>query len=89
MQKILRIGTSKFDSMIFKNLGRSDLKISSIGLGLGGNFGKYGDLQSIELIKTAVYLGINFFDTAEKIHDEIENILWPMDEDESCDRASL
>lgn len=51
--------------MIFKNLGNSDVKISPIGLGLGGNFGKGGDRESIQLVKAAVNSGINFFDTAE------------------------
>lgn len=51
--------------MIFKNLGNSDVKLSSIGLGLGGNFGKTGDPQSINLVRTAINLGVNFFDTAE------------------------
>lgn len=51
--------------MIFKNLGNSDVKISSVGLGLGGNFGKDGDLKSTDLIKSAFTEGINFFDTAE------------------------
>ena len=51
--------------MIFKNLGNSAVKISAIGMGLGGNFGKNSDLQSIDLIKTAVDNGTNFFDTAE------------------------
>lgn len=51
--------------MFFKNLGSSDVKISSVGLGLGGNFGKDGDLKSTDLIKSAFTEGINFFDTAE------------------------
>jgi transcriptional regulator with XRE-family HTH domain len=48
---------------------------------------EHGNLPySIKIVEKILF---NFFDTAEKIHDEIENILWPMDEDESCDRASL
>ncbi len=52
-----------------RNLGRSDLNISAIGLGCMGFSHAYGqplDRQSgIALLRTAVERGVTFFDTAE------------------------
>jgi aryl-alcohol dehydrogenase-like predicted oxidoreductase len=52
-----------------RNLGKSGLEVSALGLGcMGMSFG-YGPAadrqQSIELIRTAVERGVTFFDTAE------------------------
>jgi aryl-alcohol dehydrogenase-like predicted oxidoreductase len=52
-----------------RQLGRSGLEVSEIGLGcMGMSFG-YGMIadedQSIKLIRKAVELGVTFFDTAE------------------------
>src|SRR3954447_607448 len=57
------------DKMQKRNLGKSDLEVSAIGLGcMGLSFG-YGppvdEQAGIELIRAAVDLGVTFFDTAE------------------------
>ena len=50
--------------MQYRNLGKSGLKVSEIGLG-GSSFGReIGEEQSISLIHYAFHLGINFVDTA-------------------------
>jgi len=58
--------------MRYIKLGKSDLKVSVIGLGTG-QFGskawgygvRYGDQEIMRIIQRAVELGINVFDTAE------------------------
>src|ERR1044071_6366136 len=61
--------------MRYKNLGRTGLKVSSVGLGCG-NFGGIGSApaffgkgeteeQTVALMDAAWELGINFFDTAD------------------------
>src|SRR6185295_7797838 len=57
------------DTMQTRELGKSGLKVSAIGLGcMGMSFG-YGPPpdrnQMISLIRTAVERGVTFFDTAE------------------------
>src|SRR5467141_4027187 len=53
-----------------RNLGKSNLEVSAIGLGCMGmsfNYGPAGDKQEmISLIRAAVERGITFFDTAEE-----------------------
>lgn len=55
--------------MEYTTLGRTGLKVSVAGLGCGGN-SKIGqgagqsDAQSVALIRRAIDLGVNFFDTA-------------------------
>ncbi|MGN0181334.1 MAG: aldo/keto reductase [Candidatus Ornithomonoglobus sp.] len=55
--------------MQYKNLGDSSLKVSAIGLGCMGMTHAYGapsdESEMIQLIHTAVCMGITFFDTAE------------------------
>ncbi len=56
--------------MQFTTLGRTGLKVSVAGLGCGGNsrIGQgrgLSDAQSIDIVRAAHDLGINFFDTAE------------------------
>jgi len=56
--------------MIYKSLGKSAIKVSAIGLGTMGFGGRYQREEQaaescIHLIRTAVDLGLNFFDTAE------------------------
>jgi aryl-alcohol dehydrogenase-like predicted oxidoreductase len=52
-----------------RNLGNTDLKVSAIGLGCMGLSYGYGPAtakhEAINLIRTAVERGVNFFDTAE------------------------
>jgi aryl-alcohol dehydrogenase-like predicted oxidoreductase len=55
--------------MEYTRLGMTDLTISRIGFGgwaIGGHgYGKVDDKESIEAVKKALDLGINFFDTAD------------------------
>ena len=54
--------------MNFKKLGRSDLKVSAIGLGCWGMSGAYGKgnmAESVATVSEAVEKGINFIDTAD------------------------
>lgn len=54
--------------MKYKNLGKTDIKISEIGLGCMGMSEFYGatnENQSIDTIHHALSIGINFFDTAD------------------------
>lgn len=55
--------------MEYKKLGLTDLKISRIGFGcwaIGGHgYGNVTDDESIKAIRTALGLGVNFFDTAD------------------------
>jgi aryl-alcohol dehydrogenase-like predicted oxidoreductase len=52
----------------YKKLGKTDLSVSRIGFGcwaIGGHgYGRVDDKESIGAIKTAIDLGVNFFDTA-------------------------
>lgn len=54
--------------MEVKQLGKSNIKVSILGLGTwvfgGGGWGGADDKQSIATIKKALEIGINFFDTA-------------------------
>jgi aryl-alcohol dehydrogenase-like predicted oxidoreductase len=61
--------------MDFTTLGRTGLKVSIAGLGTGGpsRLGQKGGLstdQTVTLIRRAIDLGINFFDTAENYGTE-------------------
>lgn len=55
--------------MKYRKLGQSGLEVSAIGLGCMGMSFSYGEIppekEMISLIRSAVELGINFFDTAE------------------------
>lgn len=56
----------------FKNLGNTNTKIPSIGLGTGTGFkdiGKKRDQELIYILQKALDLGINFIDTAEVYFD--------------------
>lgn len=72
----------KLKKMLYRRLGKSDLKASVIGLGTG-QFGarawgygvKYNDDDIMILIRTAIEHGINVFDTAETYGDGISETL--------------
>ncbi|MBM3515482.1 MAG: aldo/keto reductase [Alphaproteobacteria bacterium] len=54
--------------MRMRELGRSGLKVSAVGLGCMGMSWSYGDSnekQCVAVIQRAIDLGVNFFDTAE------------------------
>ena len=55
--------------MEYTKLGMADLNVSRIGFGcwaIGGHgYGKVRDSESVEAIREALRLGINFFDTAD------------------------
>jgi len=54
--------------MEYQELGKSGIKVSEVSLGTwtisGGNWGKTDDEESIEVIRTAVDIGMNYIDTA-------------------------
>ena len=51
--------------MQYRKLGRTGVKVSAIALG-STEFGrKLGEAESIEIIKSALDAGVNFFDTAD------------------------
>ncbi len=55
-----------------RELGKSKLSISEVGLGcwqLGGDFGPLSDKVAVEIIETALQQNINFFDTADVYGD--------------------
>jgi aryl-alcohol dehydrogenase-like predicted oxidoreductase len=55
-------------AMKYKNLGKTGLRISAVGLGTmvhAGHFGAIKDSDSLSAIETALDLGVNFIDTSD------------------------
>ena len=55
--------------MEYRTLGRTGWKVSAIGFGawaLGGEWGQTDDSEGLRALHTAVDLGVNFIDTAQK-----------------------
>lgn len=57
------------DAMEYTTLGAAGLKVSRLGLGcwaIGGHgYGRTDDAESIRVVKTALEVGVTFFDTAD------------------------
>lgn len=51
--------------MLYRKLGRTGLKVSAISLGTMTFGAQVGEMQGINLIKSAMAAGLNFFDTAD------------------------
>src|SRR5512143_659862 len=55
-------------SMQYRELGRTDWQVSAISFGawaIGGTWGSVDDRESLDALRRAVDLGVNFFDTAD------------------------
>jgi aryl-alcohol dehydrogenase-like predicted oxidoreductase len=54
--------------MNYRNLGKTDLKVSELSFGtwaIGGSWGKVNDEESLRALHKAMDEGVNFFDTAD------------------------
>ncbi len=54
--------------MNYRQLGNTDLKVSEVSFGtwgIGGDWGKTDDKESIRALELAIETGVNFFDTAD------------------------
>ena len=63
--------------MIYKTIGKSDLKVSAMAIGawqIGGQWGNYDKKEVEKIINLAIETGINFIDTAEA-YGESESVL--------------
>ena len=55
-------------AMKYRTLGKTGLRVSTIGLGTmvhAGHFGPMKDSESLSAIETAIELGVNFIDTSD------------------------
>lgn len=58
--------------MQFRELGRTGIKVSTLGFGswaIGGAWGSVDDSESLAALNRAIELGVNFFDTADVYGD--------------------
>ncbi|MCA0171883.1 aldo/keto reductase [Bacillus sp. RAR_GA_16] len=58
--------------MKYRQLGKTDLKVSEVSFGtwaIGGAWGKTNDSQALESLQYAIDAGVNFFDTADVYGD--------------------
>ncbi|MGB9678324.1 MAG: aldo/keto reductase, partial [Candidatus Ratteibacteria bacterium] len=63
--------------MIYKTIGKSDLKVSGMAIGawqIGGQWGNYNRKEVEKIINLAIENGVNFIDTAEA-YGESESVL--------------
>lgn len=59
--------------MIYRELGRTGWKISTVGFGtwaIGGGWGQVDEQESLAALNRAIDLGVNFFDTADAYGSE-------------------
>ncbi len=58
--------------MKYRQLGKTDMKISELSFGtwaIGGSWGKTSDEEALKGLRTAMEAGVNFFDTADVYGD--------------------
>ncbi|HOK55952.1 MAG TPA: aldo/keto reductase [bacterium] len=63
--------------MIYKTIGKSDIKVSAMAIGawqIGGQWGNYDKKEVEKIIDSAIENGVNFIDTAEA-YGESESVL--------------
>ena len=69
MQHLREVGQLSYrTSMKYRELGKTGLRISAVGLGTmvhAGHFGAMKDSESLSAIDTALELGVNFIDTSD------------------------
>ena len=58
-----------------RELGRTGWRVSPISFGawaIGGTWGNVDDRESLDALRTAADLGVNFFDTADVYGDGVD-----------------
>ena len=66
--------------MKYRQLGRTDLRVSEIGFGawaIGGSWGFQAESESLAALHKAIDLGVNFIDTAPGMAMGIANASSP------------
>lgn len=60
----------RYDTMLYRHVGKSGLRLPTVSLGLWQNFGRTGNFENMEaMIHTAFDLGITHFDLANNYGD--------------------